>query len=307
MEKTYSIVIPVYNSSPFLEETVERIISSSKENYLLDKIILVDDGSKDNSWKKILELKSQYPEHISGIKLSRNFGQHNATCAGIAKAKSDFIITMDDDLETAPEDAIKLIESQVGSEADVVYGKYKRPSRNLLRKAFKLFYEIIAKIVGGDSKVNGSSFRLIKTELAKEITAQATNFVFIDEVIFWFTNDIKFVDIKHYQSRRERSHYSFASLLKLGGEVVLYSSQLPLKAIKIFGFLMSMLMFIIGAYFFIKQLLFDIPVQGFTALIVTITASTGIIMFTLGVIGEYLGKLFRNSNNSPVYSVREEI
>ncbi|MCB9188347.1 MAG: glycosyltransferase [Flavobacteriales bacterium] len=306
-ELSYSIVIPVYNGAPFLKEIVERTIAISKDKFQLKQIILVDDASSDNSWQIIQELKAEHPVLITGLLMEKNFGQHNVTCAGIQHCSGSYIITMDDDLETAPEDIINLINAQKESNANVVYGKFQKTKRNLLRKLLKFPYEVVAKIVGDGSKVNGSSFRLIETTLAKKIATSATNFVFIDEVIAWYTTSIAFVTVSHYPSRRKSSHYSLGNLLRLGGEVVVYSSLLPLKAVKVVGFLVSFTMFLIGIYFLVKQLFFDIPVQGFAALIVTITFSTGIIMFTLGVIGEYLGKIFRNSNNSPVYSIRKEI
>ncbi|CAG5079140.1 glycosyltransferase family 2 protein [Parvicella tangerina] len=305
---TYSIIVPVYNGSAFLPKLVERINSSfASWQHNLMEIILVDDYSQDDSWTEIKKLKSQHPSLVHGIRLSRNFGQHNATCAGMLKASGDLIITIDDDLEVLPEDALKLIQEYEQKELDVVYGKFKKANRSLVKKFFKFFYEIISKIVGGNNKVNGSSFRLMNRSLAKKIAENATNFVFIDEAVFWHTNKIGFVTVEHQKSLRKKSHYGILDLFRLGGDVVMYSSLLPIKVVKALGFFISLFMFILGTFFIIKQLFFGVSIKGFTALIVTISFSTGIILLVLGIIGEYLGKIFRNTNNSPVYSIDEEI
>lgn len=305
---TYSVVVPVYNGAPFLGDLVDQLMKSFKDwNVSLKEIILVDDYSRDNSWEEIKSLQNKFPEHIKGIRLSRNFGQHNATCAGILKTTGENIITIDDDLEVLPVEIKKLIDNYEKGVYDIVYGKFKRANRSVVKKGFKFVYELISKIVGGENKVNGSSFRLIKRSLGIQIASNATNFVFIDEAVFWHTNKIGFVLVDHQKSKREKSHYKLFDLFRLGGEVVVYSSLLPLRIVKFVGFFISFFMLILGLYFMIKQLLFGISIKGFTALIVTISFSTGIILLVLGVLGEYLGKIFRNSNNSPVYSIDEEI
>lgn len=306
--KTYSVVIPVYNGAPFLEDLISQFVDSFSEWKLnLKEVILVDDNSKDDSWSVINQLNAKHPELIKGIRLSRNFGQHNATCAGILKSSADYIITIDDDFETLPEETIKLISTSESSGHDIVYGKFNKTNRSIIKKGFKLIYEVISKIVGGENKVNGSSFRLMRSSLAKKIALNATNFVFIDEAVFWHTNKIGFVSVVHQKSKRDKSHYKLTDLFKLGGEVVVYSSLLPIRIVKFLGFTISFFMFILGVYFLAKQIFFEVPIKGFTALIVTISFSTGIILLVLGIIGEYLGKIFRNSNNSPVYSIDEEV
>lgn len=304
----YSVVIPVYNSELILEDLVSQIMMSfSTWNLQLKEIILVDDNSLDGSWNKIKHLKELHPGIIKGVRLSRNFGQHNATCAGIQKVTGDLILTIDDDLEVAPADAKSLIEKFESENYDIVYGKFKKTNRSLVKKFFKGIYEVISKIVGGDNKVNGSSFRLMKQSLGKQIAQNATNFVFIDEAVFWHTNKIGFIDVPHHRGERPKSHYKLVDLFKLGGEVVMYSSLLPIRIVKFLGFFISTVMFVLGTYFIIKQVFFNVSIKGFTALIVTISFSTGIILLVLGIIGEYLGKIFRNTNNSPVYSIDEEI
>lgn len=303
----YSIIIPVFNAEEFLQKTVDKVQLFITDQNIPDyEIILVDDGSTDDSWNVIKQLSSERIK-VSGIKLRKNFGQHNATCAGIIKSKGDLVITMDDDMEFDIKEVTKLIETQHQTDSDVVYGSFDRDNRGLITKVIRTLYTAGSRAVGGKNQVKGSSLRLMKQDLAKKISERASNFVFIDEVVFWYTERIEFVRVHRLKGFRKRSSYTSGKLISLGLDVVLYSSLLPLKVIKRIGLFLSIFMFLLGLFFIVKYLTKGVGVEGFTALIVTIAFSTGFIIYTLGTIGEYIGKIFRNVNNAPVYSVEEEV
>ena len=300
-----SVVIPTYNGAQSLQSLCEEIQNVLEINGASYEIIIVDDRSIDNTWKVIQELSRH--NNISGIRLNRNFGQHNATCAGFAKSKGDFILTLDDDFEASPSDIPSLLKAQEKSDADIVYGHFIKEDKAIFRKLFKAVYKFIAVIVEGKTRVNGSSFRLLRSTLAKEISKNATHFIFIDEAALWHTEHIEYVNVEHHKSVRKKSHYTLYGLFKLTGEVVLYSSILPLKLVKYLGFIVAFINFFIGFYFVYKKIFLGVPVQGYASLIVALLFSTGIIMFVLGVIGEYFGKMFRVINNRPVYYIDEEV
>ncbi len=303
----YSIIIPVLNAGEFLGQTVKELHSFTECQKIDDyEVILVDDGSTDNSWEVIKGLTDSRKNTV-GVKLRKNFGQHNATCAGISKARGTFVITMDDDLEFDLAVIQKLIATQLQKGADVVYGSFDKDNRSMTIKLTRSFYAILSRAIGGKNQVKGSSLRLMKRDLAKRIAERASNFVFIDEVVFWYTERIEFVPIKRIEGLRKKSNYTSRKLLSLGLDVVLYSSLLPLRVIKRIGLFISVFMFFLGLFFIIKYLTKGVGVEGFTALIVTIAFSTGFIIYTLGTLGEYIGKIFRNVNNAPVYSIEEEI
>lgn len=303
----YSVVVPVYNGAVSLDELCQKIMTFFNSTKYTYEIIFVDDRSKDHSWELIKKIHAENPSVVRGIRLSRNFGQHNATCSGFKAAKGNFIVTMDDDLESSPEDIQLLIDHQKKNNSDLVYGNYINPDKAIARKFFKAIYRSIAKIVEGKARVNGSSFRLVKSGLAKQVESQATHFVFIDEAFLWYTEEIEFVDVKHHSSRRGNSNYSLFGLFKLTGEVVLYSSILPLKLVKYVGFIFAMINMLIGVYYLYKKFAHGFAIPGYASIIISVLFSTGVIMFVLGVIGEYLGKMFRIMNNRPVYSVDEKI
>ncbi|TXB64210.1 glycosyltransferase [Vicingus serpentipes] len=303
----YSVIIPVYNGEGSIEELCDKLISFFGPLEYTFELIFVDDYSKDGSWAKIINLKKEHALFVKGLRLSKNFGQHIATCAGFIKSSGKFIITIDDDLEVNPQQIQLLIEEQIKSKAEIVYGIYSNIERSLIRKLFKLIYQTIAKIIEGSGSVKGSSFRLINTQLAKKIATEATHLIFIDEVFLWYTNAIVYVDVKHNKSKRSKSNYSLISLIRLTNDVVLYSSLFPLKMIKYFGFFFSFVNFGIGFFYLSRKIIQGIAVPGYTSIIVSILFSSGLIIFILGVLGEYLSKMFQLMNNRPVYSIGEEI
>ena len=303
----YSVVVPVYNASKSLMELSECLMDYFQSTNYSYEIILIDDFSKDNSWEIVSKLKKNHPNIIKGIKLTKNHGQHIATCVGFIKASGNYIITIDDDLEVNPGQIQLLINEQNSSNSKVVYGNYSNIERSVTRKLFKFIYQKIAKIIEGSNSVKGSSFRLINAQLAKKIATEATHLIFIDEVFLWYTNAIAYVDVKHNKSKRSKSNYSLFNLVRLTGDVVLYSSLFPLKMIKYFGFFFSFINFGIGFFYLSRKIIHDIAVPGYTSIIVSILFSSGLIIFILGVLGEYLSKMFQLMNNRPLYSIDEEI
>lgn len=305
--KTYSVVIPVYNAAQFLEKTIDIIISFIEEGGVnICEVILVDDASKDQSWLLIQELCKKY-SILKGLKLGRNFGQHNATCAGISKAGGDYIITMDDDLEFDIQHLNEMIDLMTNNRFKIVYGEFNQNKGSFPKQFVRSIYSSGSKLILGDDQVKGSSLRILERDLAHKVAKDATHFVFIDEALRWQTDSIGFVSVKRRKGLRSISSYSFYQLLSLGFSVTLYSSMYPLKLLKRLGILISSIMFLLGIYFIIKYLFKGVGVEGFTALIVTITFSTGFIMYALGTIGEFIGKVFKNLNNAPAYSIEEEI
>jgi undecaprenyl-phosphate 4-deoxy-4-formamido-L-arabinose transferase len=303
----FSVIIPVYNGVGSIEELSDKLISFFESINYTFELIFVDDYSQDESWSKIKNLKKKHAPFVKGLRLSKNFGQHIATCAGFKLAEGNFIVTIDDDLEVEPSNIKLLIDNQLETKSTIVYGHLTEVKRSLFRKFFKFLYSSVARILEGENKVKGSSFRLIKSELAKKIEQKATHFVFIDEVFLWYTDEISYVSVQHCKSKRKQSNYTPMGLFKLTSDVVIYSSILPLKFIKYIGFLCSSINFIIGVFYLYQKLINNLTVPGYASIVISVLFSTGLIIFILGVLGEYLSKMFYLMNNRPVYLVDEEI
>jgi len=300
----YSVVIPVYNSESTLLElfnAIDQVFLKLESNF---EVLFVEDGSKDNSWEVLTNLKKQYPEKITAIKLSKNFGQHNATFCGLKHANGNTIITIDDDLQVNPSEILKLINEYSDKNTDLVYGFYANkkhsPFRNLGSKLLKKTGQFF-----NDSPGEGSSFRIFSKDLATKILEHAQNFVFIDELLLWYTDEISFVKVEHQKRKNHRSGYSNFKLIKLTANLLIYYSALPLKIMIWGGFISSIISFLFGIYFIVKKIFFHHVPMGYTSIIVAILFSTSLIIFSLGIIGEYLNRIYMVQNKKPPYSIKK--
>jgi len=300
----YSIVVPVYNSQNTLGELYKRLKGTFKEitdNY---EIIFVDDGSKDGSWEEIKSIRSN-DSKVKAISLMRNFGQHNALMCGFNFAKGEFVVTIDDDLQHPPEEIKKLID-KINEGYDIVYGIYEEKKhkkyRNIGTKLVTLIYK---KALGVENDF--TSFRIIRNSIIKEIINYNKSFTFIDGLIAWHTKNIGYLIVAHSERKYGKSGYNLGKLIFLSLNLLTNFTIIPLQVTSILGLFFSIFGFLIALYFFIKKIFLGIPVSGFTALIITITVFSGIQLFIMGLIGEYLGRIHMNINNKPQFSIREKL
>jgi polyisoprenyl-phosphate glycosyltransferase len=302
MMPDYSIVVPVYNSCESLEELYRRIGLTMNTIHKAFEVIFVDDGSSDASWSTLGSIQKEHAENVIAVRLARNFGQHNATICGIAQASGAFIVTIDDDLQNPPEEIAKLIDTMKSTDADLVYGIYGKKqhsmARNLGSGALKGWSRRIFKTKG-----NGSSFRLMKSSLGKNLLNHQINFIYIDELFNWYTSHIAFVPVDHVKRPYQQSTYTSRSLFSMLSNLVIYYTAIPLRMMVYGGFTVALFSFMIGLVFIYKKIIHDVPL-GFTALIVAILFSTSIILLSLGVIGEYLSRIYMVQNQKPPFAIK---
>lgn len=301
----YSIIIPVFNAANALEKLHSSITDFFKGKNYSYEIIYVDDSSSDNSWSALKQIK-QTAINTTIVRLSKNFGQHAATVCGFKYAKGNFIITMDDDLEVHPKEIQKLIEEQTKSDADLVYGIYKKKKQSLLRSIFTWVYKLLSKF-DGQEKCKGSSYRLIKKELTQKLVTNHKQFLFIDELCLWYTKKLSFVNVEANPNYIFKTRYKMGGLFKMAKNIILFSSSIPLRLVTNVGFILAGTNFIIGLFFIIKKFYFKIDVEGFTSLIVSILFSTGLIILCLGILAQYMSQVIRSLNNAPPYNEDEII
>lgn len=304
MSVNYSIVIPVYGSENTLKQVQKSIVSFFENKYSYE-IIYVDDASTDKSWEVLKKIK-QTSANTTIIRLSKNFGQHGATVCGFKYTKGDFVITIDDDLEVHPSEIQKLIDNQKKSDADLVYGLYKKQNQPFFRGIFSGAYKLLSKLEG-PQKGKGSSFRLLKKSLAQKLVNNHKQFIFIDELCLWYTKKLAFVDVEANEDYISKARYEVAGLFKLTSTIIMFSSTLPLKFVTYVGVLLAGINFIIGCIFLLKKFYFKIEVEGYTSLIVSILFSTGMIILCVGIIAQYISQILKSLNNAPSYSEDEVI
>jgi glycosyltransferase involved in cell wall biosynthesis len=299
---TYSIVVPVYNSSESLAELTERTVTALTAYSF--EMIFIDDGSRDSSWKVLETLKQKYPGIVKAIKLQKNYGQHAALLCAFNYASGDFVITIDDDLQYAPEDIVKLIEKQKETDAEVVYAHLTHRQHPTFRKIGTQFMQQNNKLIE-DMDVKGSSFRLIARDLIDKMTANYRNsFLFIDEVLLWYTTRFAYVEVQHYPRKYGKTGYTIPKLMKIYFSMMTNYSAFPLKVMINIGFFFSILFFFIGIVFIYRKTVHNVPI-GWTSTIVAIFFSTSIIMLCLGILGLYLFKIFLAQQNKPLYTIKQ--
>jgi polyisoprenyl-phosphate glycosyltransferase len=298
----YSVIIPVFNSCESLKELFREVTVTFESIGKSFEVIFVDDASADCSWDILTEIQKENPERVTAIRLSKNFGQHNATLCGIASASSEYIITIDDDLQNPPKEIAKLIERIKQTDADVVYGIFTK-------KHHSMVHNMGSRALKGSSrrffqtKGEGSSFRIMKASMAHNLLNHQINFIYIDELFNWYTSNIEFVTVEHHKRPYQKSNYSNKSLISMLSNLVIYYTAIPLQLMIYTGFITSLLSFIIGLVFIYRKFFQDVPL-GFTAVIVAVLFSTSVILLSLGVLGEYLSRIYQVQNKKPPYSIK---
>jgi glycosyltransferase involved in cell wall biosynthesis len=298
----FSIVIPVYNSEESLHELlcgIENIMEGRSF-----EMILVDDGSRDHSWETIISYKQKSKQTITAIKLSRNFGQHNAVLCGLNQCKGAFVITMDDDLQHSPTEILKLINKMEVTDSDVVYGWFAEKHHVPLRNAGSFFIKKTSFHLSGTAG-EGSSFRMIKRTVIDKIKENHQhNFIFIDEIIQWYTSNITFAEVKHLPRKYGKSNYSFFELAIMYFNILFNYTAVPLKIMTYGGLILSVITAGVGVWFAFRKFVHNVPL-GYTSIIVTIFFVASIILFCFGIVGQYIYRLYQFQQRRPPYSIQK--
>jgi glycosyltransferase involved in cell wall biosynthesis len=301
MQALISIVVPVYQSEKTLHELLHRLASIREKCNL--ELILVDDGSKDRSWEVISLLKTEY-SFLSAIRLSRNYGQHNAILCGMNLSKGEYVVTIDDDLQFAPEDIPVLIDCISSNPYDLVYGMPTQRKDSTVRSLGSRYLNFTS-YGNSENQRGGSSFRILKRSLVEKVLSRNMHTgVFLDSVFQWYTTAIGHCQVSHSPRKVGKSGYTFPKLVSLYFSIVVNHSAAPLKAMIWLGILGAFFSFVLSAVFIYRRLIHDVPV-GFTATIVAILFTASLILLSLGVIGMYIFRIHQMLLNKPVYEIRE--
>lgn len=301
--KNISIVVPVYNAAPALEKLFASIEGEMAKIQMPFKLILVDDGSEDSSWEVIKAIKTKNPEKVIAIRMAKNFGQHNALLSGLRHSKGDYAITMDDDLQHPPDEIIKLITCADETGSDLVYGISDNYQRSLKRKLWRWGFKLSSKLTASSSK-EGSSFRLLKKDLVNKLIQHNQEFVFIDELVGWYTANINYIKVRHDPSKLVVSRYPYSVLSRLYYNLVFGYNAFLLRLITSLGITSSAISFLVGIFFLIKKIFFHVRV-GYTGIVVSITFTGGVILLSIGIIGEYFRRMYNIMNAKPQSSISE--
>ena len=299
---TVSVVVPVYNSARTLEPLVDRLAAVLSGCTRAYEIILVDDGSQDASWETITRLAGCRPE-CHGLGLMRNYGQHNAVLAGIRQARYETIVTIDDDLQNPPEE-VPVLLAGLASGADVVYGEPHGDGHGLARRlSSRITKLILKKAMGAEIATKVSAFRAFRTILRDGFSEASGPTISIDVLLSWSTTSFDAVVVEHEKRAVGHSNYTFRQLVRHALNMLTGFSTQPLRLASLIGFGFTLIGFGVLVDVLVRYVQSGGVVPGFAFLASIIAIFAGAQLFTIGVIGEYLARMFDRTMHRPSYLV----
>ena len=298
-----SVVIPVYRSKQTIGLLLNRLLGVLECWGRPHEIILVDDGSPDDTWEALAAAHRTYPDRVIAVQLMRNFGQHNALMCGLRLARGRYVVTMDDDLQHPPEEVPELVHVIETRGDALVYGvprcKQHSVFRNITSALCTAFFRLVFH-----TRAQISAFRAIRRELVQTVVGYPLNYTFLDGLLAWNTQRIGQVSVEHHKRRTGRSGYSLGRLLVLAVNLFTNFSLLPLHLVSLIGMVAAMGGFALGTYYLVRYLLASITVPGYASTIIAILVLGGAQLLSIGTLGQYLGRMHLNINRKPQYSIR---
>ncbi len=285
-----SFVIPLYRS----EKTIDKVIKMIADLGLNDwEAILVNDCSPDNVEKTVEAVKNEYGVKIKYLRLSKNQGQHQAILLGLNYVEKDYVITIDDDGQNEPVEAIKLLEKLIANDLDIVYGSFSKKNHNFFRNFVSNLNLFISKYtIGNHKQIPLSNVRAMTKDLALTIASNSSVKPYIDGLVFSVTSRIDLAEIGHKERLEGKSGYNFKKLMRLWFNHFIGYSNLALQVFSGFCFLVSFVGFLGGVIYFILTINNESRPEGWLSLYMTLTILFSILFFFLGILGEYVLRIY---------------
>lgn len=301
-----SIVIPVYRSAQSLPELHRRLTEVFDARAQAVEMLFIEDCGGDDSWDVVKRL-SEADQRVRGMRMSRNYGQHNALLCGIRAARGDVIVTIDDDLQHPPEELPKLL-AKLDEGFDVVYGPPQQQQHGLLRDiASNVTKLALEEAMGAANARQVSALRAFRTRLRDAFAAYRSPTVNIDVLLTWGSTRFAAVPVRHELRKFGESGYTAGKLIRHALNMMTGFSTRPLQIASLLGFGFALLGFMLLAYVLIRWLQHGSIVPGFAFLASMIAIFSGVQLLTIGIIGEYLARIHFRTMDRPPYAVRDQI
>jgi glycosyltransferase involved in cell wall biosynthesis len=298
----YSVVIPVFNSEQLVGTTIDRVVQVFTDQGLDHEVILVNDGSSDRSWDVIAE-KARTTPNVIALDLLKNYGQHHANLAGLRAASGDYVITMDDDLQNPPDQALLLIEEAMTGK-DVVFGEFEhKQAAGYRRLGSKLIAAINRRIFGQPADLVVSNFRILRRDVVDRICASRTAHPYLTGQALMYSSRRSHVRVRHDQRPIGSSNYSLRRILRLVLTILFTYSSYPLRFGALLGFAMSFVSMVLGAFYLLSGVLGNTDVEGWTTLVVLVSVFNGFTIALLSMLGEYVVRTLDAVSNHESYHV----
>lgn len=305
--KLLSFVIPCYRSEKTVGNVISRIINTieKKESYDYE-IICVNDYSPDNTFNVLKSIAQRNPK-IKVINFSRNFGQHSALMAGFHYVTGDIIVCLDDDGQNPPEEMFKLID-KLEDGYDLVSAKYENKKHSLIRKmGTKISFAMSSYLVGKPKDIDLNSYYVFKRYIVDEIIKYTNPYPFVHGLILRITRNMANVPIKHEARQEGSSGYNFKKLFSLWMNGFTAFSEKPLRLASILGVFIAFLGFLYGIIIIVRKVIHPEVMLGYSSIMAAVLLFSGIIMLFLGLLGEYIGRMYISINNAPQFAIKETI
>lgn len=284
----YSIVMPVYNSQDIVGSTIDQVVKTFTEAGLDFELICINDGSPDDSWRVISE-RADATAEVLALDLMKNYGQHYANLAGLIEATGDFVITMDDDLQNPPDQALILIEKAVSGGHEVVFGQFEQKQGGATRRiGSMLIGRINRRVFGQPPDLVVSNYRILRRDVVDRIVASRTAYPYITGQALLMSRDRANVQVRHDPRPVGKSNYNLPRILGLVLTILFSYSSWPLRSAALLGFAISGLSFLLGGFLIIRALVTETAVPGWTSIMVLLSLFAGVIIALLSMIGEYV-------------------
>jgi glycosyltransferase involved in cell wall biosynthesis len=299
-----SVVVPTYRNAQGLESLAKEISKVLQQENRTFEILFVNDGSPDASWDTIQRINGSHPE-VRGINLMRNYGQHNALLAGIFNVRHEVIVTMDDDFQTPPVEIPKLL-GKIDEGFDLVYGARDKEQHGVARNlASCLTKWVVQHAMNAPLARSITSFRAFRTDLMRDYPRSGPPSVFIDALLDWTAQKVTSVSVRHSPRGAGKSNYSWRKLVTHAVNMVTGLSVVPLQLAVWLGFLITCFGVCLLAFVLMSYFLHGSQVPGFTFLAVVILLFSGAQLCVLGIIGEYLSRIYLRLLGKPAFVIKE--
>jgi undecaprenyl-phosphate 4-deoxy-4-formamido-L-arabinose transferase len=305
MNPKLTLVVPLYNSAGTLARLVAELTALKIPGG--HELVLVNDGSKDNTAELAEQIVRRTDFPITLVKLARNYGEHNAVMAGLHHARGEFVINLDDDLQNPPSEVLKLLEFAEKNKHEVVYSFYDEKQHDSWRNLGSWLTNRVADLLLDKPKgLYLSSFRCMSAFVVREICRYDGPFVYVDGLILQVTQNIGRVQVEHAAREAGRSGYTLTKLVKLWLSMFVNFSTVPLHLATLLGLAMAAFGFLyaveVVAEFFINN-----QPPGWSSMMAALLVFSGTQLLVLGLVGEYLGRLYLTANKKPQFTVKEVV
>jgi dolichol-phosphate mannosyltransferase len=301
-----SVVSPVYQAEEIIPELVSQIIENVSKIMNDFEIILVNDGSSDNSWTAIAA-ECKKDNRVKGINLSRNFGQHPAITAGLHYAKGDWIVVMDCDLQDRPDEIPNLYQKAQEGYDSVFAQRIKRQDAFLKRLFSKIFYVIFSYLTGTKQDPTVTNFGIYNRKVVDAILNMKDYIRFFPTMIQWVGFRKFYLPVQHANRYEGKTSYNFISLMHLALNNIIAFSDKPLHLAVNMGFIISILSFLLAIYNIVAHFTGIVQVEGFTTTVFSIWFIGGLMLLVFSIVGLYIGKIYENVKQRPIFIVQNQI